>query len=91
MAARRIRLRARRHQLRQTVENLAAGPLAPSPAAQACRRQYIREPELSIMRHMWEEARTLPQQALAGAFLVEEHAGRGASLPAKLLQLVFCI
>ena len=52
---------------------------------------YIRELELSIMRHMWEEARTLPQQALAGAFLVEEHAGRGASLPAKLLQLVFCI
>ena len=91
MAARRFGLRAQRHQLRQTVENLAAGPLAPSPAAQACRRQYIREPELSIMHHMWEEARTLPQQALAGVFLVEEHAGRGASLPAKLLKLVFCI
>ena len=33
--------------------------------------------ELSIMRHMWEEAQTLQQPALAGAFLVEEHAGGG--------------
>ena len=81
MAARRIRLRERRHQLRQTVENLAAEPPAPAPAAQARRRQYIRELELSIMRHMWEEAGTLQQQALAGAFLVEEHAGGGPPFP----------
>ena len=81
MAARCIRLRERRHQLRQTVEHLTAGPLAPSPAAQAHRRQYIRELELSIMCHMWEEAWTLQQQALAGAFLVEEHAGGGPPFP----------
>ena len=81
MAARRIRLRARRHQLCQTVENLTAGPPAPSPAAQARLRQYLRELELSIMRHLWEEARSLQQQALAGAFLVEEHAGGGPPFP----------
>ena len=81
MAARRIPLRERRHQLRQTVEHLTAGPLALSPAAQAHRRQYIRELELSIMCHMWEEAWTLQQQALAGAFLVEEHAGGGPPFP----------
>ena len=77
MAVRRNRLRARQQQLRQTVENLVAGPPAPSPAAQARHQQYIKELELSIMRHMWEEAQTLQQQALAGAFLVEEHAGGG--------------
>ena len=81
MAVRRIRLRERRHQLRQTVEDLTAAPPAPSQAVQARRQQYIRELELSIMRHMWEEARTLQQQALAGAFLVEEHAGRGPPFP----------
>ena len=81
MAARCIRLRERRHQLHQTVENLAAEPPAPSPTAQARHRQYIRELELSIMRHMWEEAQTLQQKALAGAFLVEEHAGGGPPFP----------
>ena len=81
MAARRIRLRELWHQLRQTVEHLTARPLAPSPAAQAHRRQYIRELELSIMCHMWEEARTLQLQALAGAFLVEEHPGGGPPFP----------
>ena len=81
MAACRIRLRERRHQLRQTVEDLTAAPPAPSQAVQARRQQYIRELELSIMRHMWEEAWTLQQQALAGAFLVEEHAGGGPPFP----------
>ena len=81
MAARCICLRAQRQQLRQTVENLSAGPPAPSPAAQTRRRQYIRELELSIMRHMWEEARAMQQQALAGAFPVEEHAGGGPHFP----------
>ena len=81
MTARRIRLRERRHQLRQTVENLVAGPPAPSPAAQAHRQQYIRELKLSIMRHMWEEAWAMQQQALAGAFLVVEHAGGGPPFP----------
>ena len=81
MAVRRIRLRERCHQLRQKVENLTVGPPAPSQAAQARRQQYLRELELSILRHMWEEARTLQQQALAGAFLVEEHAGGGPPFP----------
>ena len=81
MAARHNRLQAWRQQLHQTVENLVAEPPAPSPAAQARRQQYIRELELSIMRHMWEEARAMQQQALAGAFLVEEHAGGGPPFP----------
>ena len=77
---RRHQLRRRRFHLCQMVEQIRAEP-ASTPQLRATQQQYSRELELSIMRYMWEEAQAMMQQALAGAYLVEEHRGRGPPYP----------
>ena len=62
------------------VERIRAEP-GNTPQLRATQQQYSRELELSIMRYMWEEGQTTMQQALAGAYLVEEHRGRGPPYP----------
>ena len=80
MEERRRQLRRHRFHLYQMVERIRAEP-GNTPQLQATQQQYSRELELSIMRYMWEEGQTTMQQALAGAYLVEEHQGRGPPYP----------
>ena len=80
MEERRHQLRRRRFHLCQMVEQIRAEPGA-TPQLRATQQQYCRELELSIMRYMWDEAQEMIQQALAGAYLVEEHRGRGPPYP----------
>ena len=80
MEERRHQLRRRRFHLCQMVEQIRAEP-ANTPQLRTTQQQYSRELELSIMRYMWEEAQAMMQQALAGAYLVEEHRGRGPPYP----------
>ena len=77
---RRHRLRRRRYHLCKMVEQIRAEPGA-TPQLRATQQQYCRELELSIMRYMWDEAQEMIQQAIAGAYLVEEHRGRGPPYP----------
>ena len=76
MEERRHQLRRHRFHLCQMVEQIRAEP-ANTPQLRTTQQQYSRELELSIMRYMWEEAQAMIQQSLAGAYLVEEHRGRG--------------
>ena len=76
----RHQLRRRRFHLCQMVEQIRAEPGA-TPQLRATQQQYCRELELSIMRYMWDEAQEMVQQAIAGAYLVEEHRGRGPPYP----------
>ena len=76
MEERRHQLRRRRFHLCAIVEQIRAQP-GNTPQLRATQEQYSRELELSIMRYMWDEAQAMIQQALAGAYLVEEHRGRG--------------
>ena len=78
----------RRIQLSQRVAQIRAEP-AHTPQLQARQHQFCRELELSIMRYMWEEARAMMQQALAGAHLIEEHQDRGPPY-SQLYQLCHC-
>ena len=80
MEERRHQLRRHRFHLCQMVERIRAEP-GNTPQLRATQQQYSRELELSIMRYMWEEGQTTMQQALAGAYLVEEHQGRGPPYP----------
>ena len=80
MEERRHQLRRRRFHLCQMVEQIRAEPGA-TPQLRATQQQYCRELELSIMRYMWDEAQEMIQQAIAGAYLVEEHRGRGPPYP----------
>ena len=80
MEERRHHLRRRWFHLCQMVEQIRAEP-GDTPQLRATQQQYCRELELSIMRYMWDEAQEMIQQALAGAYLVEEHRGRGPPYP----------
>ena len=80
MEERRHQLRRRQFHLCEMVERIRAEP-GNTPQLRATQQQYSRELELSIMRYMWEEGQTTMQQALAGAYLVEEHRGRGPPYP----------
>ena len=77
---RRQHCRRHRFRLSQMVEQIRAEP-GNTPQLRATQHQYSRELELSIMRYRWEEAQAMMQQALAGAYLVEEHRGGGPPYP----------
>ena len=77
---RRQQYRRRRFRLSLLVEQIRAEP-GNTPQLRATQHQYSRELELSIMRYRWEEAQAMMQQALAGAYLVEEHRGGGPPYP----------
>ena len=77
---RRQQYRRRRFRLSLLVEQIRTEP-ANTPQLRATQPQYSRELELSIMRYRWDEAQAMMQQALAGAYLVEEHRGGGPPYP----------